>query len=211
MKLKYCGLHHADDVSAAAAGRSDYVGFVFAKSKRQVTRDSVAQWLASGQLGGKKAVALFVHEEPKVIAETVCGVAIDVIQCHGKENPETIQQVKEETGLPVWKAIHHSSDALSEMQRFDAVADGYVVDCNVADEWGGTGESFDWAHVPRYIEEGRRQGVPIFIAGGITPENIASLLAYDPDGIDVSSGIEKDGRKSLQRMRELESEMGMRA
>jgi phosphoribosylanthranilate isomerase len=70
-----------------------------------------------------------------------------------------------------------------------------------------TGVSFDWTYIPTYLNEGKKQGVPVFIAGGINPDNIEHVLDYQPDGIDVSSGIEENGRKSRKLIRQLEERM----
>ncbi|MED5075681.1 N-(5'-phosphoribosyl)anthranilate isomerase, partial [Anoxybacillus geothermalis] len=69
------------------------------------------------------------------------------------------------------------------------------------------GVAFDWEAVPRYLEEAARQGVPCFIAGGVTPDNIERLLLYRPDGIDISSGIETDGRKDPTKMKQIEEKI----
>jgi phosphoribosylanthranilate isomerase len=93
------------------------------------------------------------------------------------------------------------------MRQYAGVADGYVVDSRVSGAWGGTGVAFDWSNVPFYLEEAARQAVPCFIAGGITPENVERLLAYRPYGIDISSGIEENGEKSVEKMKEIEKKV----
>nr|WP_285874279.1 phosphoribosylanthranilate isomerase [Halalkalibacter oceani] len=206
--LKLCGNHSAEDTEIALMSGADYAGFVFAESKRQVTREQVKEWLASYH--GKKRpkiVALFVNAAAEQIAETVVELPIDIIQCHGAETPEKVKEIKKQTGLPVWKVIHHEDDALQKMKAYEGIVLGYVVDCKVGKQWGGTGVSFDWKYVPHYIAEGRRQKVPVLIAGGIRPENVGELMRYQPDGIDVSSGIEQDGRKSRVLVEQLVERM----
>lgn len=206
--LKLCGNHSAEDVDVAYQSSADYIGFVFAKSKRQVKREDVQKWMDQYEnRRGKKLVALFVHAETDEIIETIKGLPFDVIQCHGNELPEQVADIKERTGLSVWKVIHHSEEALRTMKEYEGTCDGYVIDCKVGNQWGGTGVSFDWEFVPLYIEEGKRQQVPVFIAGGINPDNIEELLAFNPDGVDLSSGIEENGQKSSKLVSQLEERM----
>lgn len=206
--LKICGNHSALDVQVSSESTADYIGFVFAKSKRQVTNAQMKKWLqAKKGATNKKLVALFVNAPLEQIKAAIEGIPFDVIQCHGDETPEQVAEVKEETGVKVWKVIHHNEQAISVMKTYEGIADGYVIDCKVGDQWGGTGVSFDWHFVPSYIHEGKRQGVPVFIAGGITPNNVRNLLDYRPDGIDLSSGIEENGMKSPRLVEQLEERM----
>ncbi|WP_088102202.1 phosphoribosylanthranilate isomerase [Halalkalibacter urbisdiaboli] len=204
--LKICGNHSKHDVHVALASGADYIGFVFAESKRKVTNNDLRNWL-QGERNGKKVVALFVNADADMISSSIKGVPVDIIQCHGAESVELVQDVKRKIALPVWKVIHHHEQALETMRSFTGVADGYIIDCKADGKWGGTGKSFDWSHVPAYVEEGRHQQVPVFIAGGVSPDNVEQLLAYQPDGIDLSSGIEQDGFKSASLVNELEERM----
>lgn len=206
--LKLCGNHSADDIKVSFNSSADYIGFVFAESKRKVERKQVVEWLDKQQSKGQKQlVALFVNASTADILSAIEGLPFDVIQCHGHESAEQIAEIKERTGLVVWKVIHHNEAALSLMQTYKGIADGYIVDCKVGNQWGGTGVSFDWRYAPSYINEGRVQQVPVFIAGGINPGNVEELLSFQPDGIDVSSGIEEDGKKSSELVRQLEERM----
>ncbi|WP_227936196.1 phosphoribosylanthranilate isomerase [Alkalihalobacillus deserti] len=205
--LKLCGNHSADDTVLALMSTTDYVGFVFAESKRQVTREQLKMWLINQEKKEKNFVALFVNETPEFIKAAIADLPIDIIQCHGNETVKQIAEIKKVTSLPVWKAIHHNNEALQEMKTYQGLVDGYIVDCKVGNQWGGTGVSFDWAYIPAYLNEGRKQEVPVFIAGGIRPDNIDRVLSYQPDGIDVSSGIEENGKKCNKLIRQLEERM----
>ncbi len=208
MKLKYCGLHSQEDVCMAAASSCHYLGFVFAESKRKVQVDVVANWIKKAKVHQQQTVALFVNENLQNIQQVMSIHSFDVIQLHGIETPCFANQLREETSAKVWKAIHHEEGSLDLMRSFNDCIDGYIVDCRSKRAWGGTGESFDWREVPRYLEEGQRQGVPVFIAGGVNPGNVSELASYKPDGIDVSSGIEIDGKKSAMQMSRLAKGVG---
>src|SRR5690625_2750674 len=182
--LKLCGNHSANDEKKSLQSTCEYIGFVFAKSKRQVTNEQVQLWLRQNPPNEtKRLVALFVNASIDEIEAAIFGLPIDIIQCHGNESVNELKLIKEKINKPIWKAIHHSDNSLDHMKSYAEVADGYVVDCKVGDQWGGTGVSFNWDYVPMYIEEGKRQRVPVFIAGGIHYKNVDKLLPYNPDGI----------------------------
>ncbi len=179
---------------------ADYVGFVFVKSKRQVTVTQMKNWLAQHPERTQKVVALFVNEHKQVIKDVVNEVNVDIIQCHGTESPDYIKELKKLVSCPVYKVIHVDNHTVENMRRYEGIADGFILDCKVKDAWGGTGESFDWSELPRFIKEGKNQGVYVFIAGGVRPDNVDDLVSYQPDGIDVSSGVETNGRKDKQKI-----------
>jgi phosphoribosylanthranilate isomerase len=205
--LKLCGNHSLEDTAHSLSSTADYIGFVFADSKRRVSRKQIQEWLTVHEKKEKKLVALFVNETAETIRTIISSLPIDIIQCHGNESAEEIDKIKRTTKLTVWKAIHHNEEALNLMKTYHGIADGFIVDCKVGNQWGGTGVSFDWTYIPTYLNEGKKQGVPVFIAGGINPDNIEHVLDYQPDGIDVSSGIEENGRKSRKLIRQLEERM----
>ncbi|KGA99137.1 N-(5'-phosphoribosyl)anthranilate isomerase [Alkalihalobacillus alcalophilus ATCC 27647 = CGMCC 1.3604] len=211
--LKLCGNHSQKDVFVTLKSKADYIGFVFAKSKRQVTINQVSEWLNTYQdlLTRKKIVALFVNETIEMILETIERLPIDVIQCHGNESVKDIARLKEKVDIPIWKVIHSGEGALAYMAAFSGLVDGFIIDCKFQGAWGGTGHSFDWSEIPAYQKEAKKQRVPLVIAGGINPNNIDELLRFQPDGIDVSSGIEENGEKSKRLVEQLVERMNQNA
>lgn len=209
LKLKYCGNHSLDDVRKTMSSRADYLGFIFTeKSRRAVTPVQAADWLEqAGPVAGKQIVGVFADNSTNFVSNTARSVHLDVIQLHGGENPEYAEAIRRNTGIRVWKVIHHSPSALNEMHLYEGCVDGYVIDTKVAGKLGGTGVAFDWGQVPLYMEEARRQGNMCFIAGGICPENVSDLLLYHPEGIDISSGIEKDFQKDKERIQKIEEKV----
>lgn len=209
LKLKYCGNHSLDDVRKTISSRADYLGFIFTeKSRRAVTPFQAADWLKqAGPGGSKKIVGVFADNSMDFVLNTARSVHLDVIQLHGSERPEYAAAVRRNTGIRVWKVIHHGPSAMNEMQLYEGCVDGYVIDTKVAGKLGGTGVAFDWRQVPLYTEEARRQGNVCLIAGGICPENISDLLRYHPEGIDISSGIEQDFHKDNERIRKIEEKV----
>ncbi|KGP73691.1 phosphoribosylanthranilate isomerase [Pontibacillus yanchengensis] len=199
--VKLCGNKSLEDFQKSQASGAPYLGVIFAESKRQVLPEHLASWLKQTTLNDDQStVGVFVKPTMNELETTLHLVDIDIIQLHGRETVVEILHIKEQFDLPVWKAIHHSDDAIEMMRLYQGVVDGFVVDAKVKGAWGGSGQQFDWNAVPAYIQEGRRQGVPCFIAGGITPENVKELYSYKPDGIDVSSGTETDGQKDVVKI-----------
>ncbi|RYM05399.1 phosphoribosylanthranilate isomerase [Sporolactobacillus sp. THM7-7] len=207
--LKYCGNRSLADLQVSLAGSADYIGLVFTRrSRRTVRADQVRAWLDHMAVPKDKAlVGVFADDPIEMIEDVVKSVPLQVIQLHGKETPRFLKQVKAKTGTTVWKALHHGPDTLRAMRQYHGIADGFVIDTKVRGALGGTGVSFDWKCVPNYTAEAARQRVLCFIAGGITAENIAHLLDYRPDGIDIASGIERNSRKSGELIRKIEEKV----
>lgn len=207
-QIKYCGNHSLGDLKNTIHSACEYVGFVFAESKRGVDPDQVTAWLKHVLPGENQSlVGLFVNPSIGDIHHVLSAVPLDIIQLHGAETRHQAEKIADISGLKVWKAIHHADNALEQMKHYESVCAGYVVDCKVQGQWGGTGQSFDWTFVPQYMAEAKRQGVPCFIAGGINSQNVEDLLQYAPEGIDLSSGIETDGQKDRHKIRQIEEKM----
>lgn len=206
MKIKFCGLRRPEDIEYANQTRPDYIGFVFAKSKRQVSPELAGQ-LGLGLAEGIKKVGVFVNAPLEEILEAVRQAKLDVVQLHGDEGPEEIRAVKEMlvgvgTGtigrIPeIWKAVRTTDAAVL------LAADGLEVDRLLLDAFtpgmaGGTGVVADWNMI-RSVK--RQLAKPFFLAGGLNAGNLEEAIrAVEPYGIDLSSGIETDGFKDLSKM-----------
>ncbi|PSL50501.1 phosphoribosylanthranilate isomerase [Salsuginibacillus halophilus] len=204
--FKMCGLMQEDDVLQAVSHNADLLGFVFADSRRQVKKEDVRLWLQKAP--SVSACGLFVNPTLEEVEQVLKTVPLQIVQLHGTESPAFAAEVKA-LGVEVYKALHHRSetDARDVLAPFFGIADGFIIDTYSKNGWGGTGEQFDWEAVPCYRDEAKRFGVPLLIAGGITPENVDQLLTYHPPGIDVSSGIEENRMKSASRMKALEERL----
>jgi phosphoribosylanthranilate isomerase len=187
-KIKLCGLSRPCDVEAANALKPDYIGFVFApESRRHVTPRQAAELkgLLSPEIA---AVGVFAGEAPETVAELLNGGVIDIAQLHGDETEDDIRRLRQLTDRPLIRAfrIRRAQDA--------AMAEASSADVVLLDSGAGTGRAFDWQLVQRI----RR---PYFLAGGLDPENVESAVKLlRPFAVDVSSGIETDGRKDRRKM-----------
>ncbi len=208
-ELKLCGNRSLEDWESVRVSGVPYAGFIFANSVRRVTDEQVKGWLSDyPPLNDTKIVGVFVNPELEELAQTVSEVPLDILQLHGNETPAFAAKIKQMTGKTIWKVIHHGKRSLDEMKRYEGIADGYIVDTKLPGQWGGTGKRFDWDSIPSYQAEAAEQRVPLFVAGGVKPDNVQELISYHPDGIDVSSGIETNDRKDKTKMNTIIERLG---
>jgi phosphoribosylanthranilate isomerase len=187
---KICGLTQPSDVYNVAKAGATYCGFVFfEKSPRNVTLEQAAAMAIEAPLGLAK-VALTVNADDAFLDALTAKVPLDMLQLHGSETPERVQEVKARYGLPVMKAVGIAdAEDLPALDAYMQVADQILVDAKPpknADLPGGNGLTFDWRLIA-----GRRWIVPWMLAGGLTPENVAQAVKMTGvRQLDVSSGVE---------------------
>lgn len=188
--VKICGLTTTDDVAAVAAAGARYAGLVFfAKSPRHLEIDQ-ARSLALEIPEGVAKVALTVNADDATLDAITAQVPLDMLQLHGKESVERVQEVRARYGLPVMKAIGIADEAdLAQISTYTQVADQLLIDAKPpkhADLPGGNGLAFDWR-----LLAGRRWATPWMLAGGLNPENVAEAIHLTgATQVDVSSGVE---------------------
>ena len=206
-EIKFCGLATPDDIIAALDLSADYIGLVFfPKSPRHLSVERAAV-LANQARGRSRIVALVVDADNDLIDTLMQQVRPDFLQLHGHETDRRIQEIKHRTGCPVIKAIGVQSvqdikDALRlplDMKKGDLLLfDAKPANTGNTSLPGGNGIAFDWDYL-------RTAPLPekYMLAGGLTPENVATALAQTGAPVlDVSSGIEDSpGHKNPERMR----------
>lgn len=194
MKIKICGLQRKEDILYANMCMPDYIGFVFAKSRRRVTKEQ-AQGLRRELLDGIIPVGVFVNAPADEIAELVRERIIDIAQLHGDETEEYIVRLR--SLVPHVKIIKAVRVACAEDVRGceETNADYLLFDAYTGKERGGTGRTFDWELV-RGVKK------PYFLAGGVRVENIGNASGMSGlYAVDVSSAVETDGYKDEEKMR----------
>lgn len=187
-RIKLCGLSRPCDIEAANLLKPDYVGFVFAtKSKRCVTPRQAGE-LKRLLTPGILAVGVFVDEVPETIAGLLNAGVIDMAQLHGGEGESDIRRLRSLTDRPIVQAFRiQTAQDVAAAQRTSA-------DYLLVDSGAGTGTTFDWNLVSGLTR-------PYFLAGGLDPGNVAQAVnRLHPFAVDVSSGIESDGRKDPEKM-----------
>ncbi len=209
-KVKMCGLYRDEDIQAANLVHPDYVGFVFyKKSHRNVDIDTALR--LKGKLDTSiKAVGVFVNEDISFIKELIDKKIIDMLQLHGNEDESYILKLRNIIDNPdvqiIKAAIIKSEDdfskypdlikkSISESSSVPDCVNNYSADYYLLDSGMGSGSSFNWDLITDTNK-------PIFLAGGLDCENISEALKkVKPYAVDVSSGIETDKVKDLEKMR----------
>lgn len=193
-RVKVCGVCSADDAARAVAAGADAIGVVLADSPRRLTVQEAEVVLAAlPPLTAR--IGVFVDAEPWAVAEAVERLRLSAVQLSGTESPEYCAEMP----VPVIKAFH-VGDAfdLEEVGRYTGAIAAALLDTAVADLAGGTGRAFRWDAVT-----GRPEGLPIVVAGGLTPENVGEAIgALRPYAVDVSTGVEAVTRVKDPRLLE---------
>ena len=201
-KVKMCGISKVETIPAIIDAKPDYMGLVFAPSKRQVTVDQAKtlveelhkQYAVRYNSKTIKTVGVFVNETIENLLKIAEEVKLDVIQLHGDEDESFIQILKEQSNVEVWKAVQVRSAADAE-KWIDSSADMLLFDAYHKDERGGTGEVFDWSSLDEFER-------PFMLAGGIDSTNVArAIRTVRPYGLDISSGTETEGVKDNEKMK----------
>jgi phosphoribosylanthranilate isomerase len=207
-RIKICGLRDADTIRAMDGLPVDEVGFVFAKSKRQVTPEAAASLVQQvSELRGAgdrmpRAVGVFVDPSIEQVREVLAGVRLGVVQLHGQESPEQCRSIRESLGVQVWKVFAIRGGGV-EAAAADLLAPytGSIDAAMIDTAGGGTGSAFDWTIVDAYKAAAEEIGVPLYVAGGLHADNVQELVrGYRPDGVDVSSGVETEGMKDIAKI-----------
>ena len=207
-KVKMCGISKVETIPAVVEAKPDYMGLVFAPSKRQVTVEQAKTLVEElhkvyvKKYGSDteqdkddtiKTVGVFVNETVDNLVTIANEVNLDAVQLHGDEDETFIQSLKERTNVEVWKAVQIRTAADAE-KWIDSSADMLLFDAYHKDERGGTGEVFDWSSLDAFER-------PFMLAGGIDSTNVArAIRTVRPYGIDISSGIETNGVKDDEKI-----------
>lgn len=186
-KVKICGITSDNDIDIVNALLPDYVGFIFCESKRQVPL-SMAKALSYTLNSKIKKVGVFVNEKRDTIKKIVKECGLDIIQLHGDEKPMDCFF----DGCSVWKAIRIKDAIDLDKMRFYTV-DRFLLDTYTKDVYGGSGRTFDLSLI-RLLKNKNE----IMLSGGLTIRNVeAAVKTVNPYAVDVSSGVEIDGKKDF--------------
>mgnify|MGYP000905131526 CR=1 FL=1 len=193
MHVKMCGMKTVAAACAAEAAGADYIGFVFSEKSRRYSPPETARAVVRA-LHRVKTVGVFVDAPMAEVNAIAARVGLDYVQLHGHETAEMAMRAER----PVIKAYRYGDDFNADAANAYP-ADIILVDRYVEGTAGGTGMTFDWREAARAIA---RITKPVFIAGGITAENVGTAVAiFHPFGVDVSGGLEEDGEKSEGKIR----------
>ena len=183
-KVKICGLSTKGAVETAVSAGADYIGFVFAPSKRQVTLEQAAELAKLIPVNVKK-VGVFVSPSRAQLLEVIDKVGLDLVQVHGQVADDLFAD------LPCFSIQAVQVDGNGHVPS--SQTDYLLFDAPVA----GSGQTFDWGQL-----DTTELSQPFFIAGGLNEDNVVEAIQhFTPYAVDVSSGVESNGQKDHEKIR----------
>ncbi len=192
MLVKICGNTTVEAAQEAVRSGADFIGLVFAPSKRQLTPEKAAE-ISAALPSTVNKVGVFVNETKEAITRMADEVGLDIIQLHGDEPPS----FAEELAYPVIKAFAMTQATPEAIAAYPC--DYYLLDSGTGPYRGGNGTTFDWNQLTdTYLDPNK-----VILAGGLTPENVQSAISIaKPAGVDVSSGVETNGQKDHAKIKQ---------
>ena len=201
-RVKICGITELRHARAAIDAGADFIGLVFAPSPRQVTPEKAREIATFSKKNGVPVVGVFVNMLAAEVNRTASDCGLDLIQLSGGETLEYCKQIEK----PLIKAVHiqkgwQEDDLTRSLEGVErdlhTRSPIYLLDTMSKHKYGGTGYTFDWSIAENNIKRFR-----LMIAGGLTPENVGHLISHlNPWGVDVSSGVETNGIKDINKIK----------
>jgi phosphoribosylanthranilate isomerase len=195
VKVKICGITSAADAEAAVEAGADALGLMFYPGSPRYIPLERAQELARRLPPHVMRTGVFADPNPADVVAAIQLCQLNLLQFHGAEPPEFCLQF----GLMTMKAFRiRNADSLLPMSAYHT--DAFLLDSHAAGQPGGSGETFNWD----LALAAKKFGKPIFLAGGLTPQNVAEAARkVEPFGVDVSSGVEQSpGKKDAKKMQD---------
>ncbi|MBX5437068.1 MAG: phosphoribosylanthranilate isomerase [Alicyclobacillaceae bacterium] len=222
--LKICGLRPGDDTGFTAHPVVRYVGVVLVPASRRFVPPAAARAITGALADGCRAIGVSVDADEAWLVDALEAAGLHGVQLHGAESPALCERLKAR-GYIVWRALPVAEDRAGvpsvarQLALYADVVDAILLDAAppkgaARGVTGGHGRPFDWSLLPEIVEAagGRAKLPALWVAGGLTPANVPALFrVFRPDGVDVSSGVEENGRKSpalIQAMIEVVSGHG---
>ncbi len=205
--IKICATTNLDDALASIDAGASALGFILTASPRRITVESAAAIIAALPPSVEK-IGVVVNETPQRLAELANHIGLTGLQLHGDEPPGQLPEYRRALGLrKIIKTLQArellaAPGTLDDYLRNSKSIDGILLDSGSPTARGGTGQTFDWnAALP--IVERIKQVLPVVIAGGLNPDNVADAIRlFDPCGVDVVSGVElSPGKKDAAKLR----------
>lgn len=193
VKIKICGLKRLEDIEIVNRHKPDYIGFVFADSKRKVSHD-LARQMKENLDSNIVSVGVFVDASADEILGLFDDGTIDIAQLHGSESEEFIKNLKDKTDnqLKIINAIEMNE--CIDLKKYDNSEADYLL----LDSGKGSGKTFDWKLIRNDLKK------EFFLAGGLTSSNVAQAIEeFKPYAVDLSSSLETDGFKDENKIKEI--------
>jgi phosphoribosylanthranilate isomerase len=195
VKVKICGITNWTDARRAVEAGASFLGFNFYPPSPRYIKPAAARRIVRRLPKSISVVGVFVNETEDSMLSTAHKVGLDYLQLHGDESPEVVGRLKRK--VPVIKAIRVRGTFRSTQLASYNRASALLLDGFDSKQYGGTGKTFDWK-----LTRGANRRARIFLAGGLTPENVAAAIrTANPYAVDVCSGVEaRPGRKDPARL-----------
>ena len=193
-QVKICGLTSVAEAQAAAEAGADMIGLMFYDGSPRHVSQATAEEIARALPPFVLRVGVFINPDEALVTRAIAGCGLNLLQFHGDEESDFCTQF----GLMSMKAIRvRDAESLNQLEKFHT--DAFLLDAYSQAGLGGTGEKFNWD----LAVEARKFGKPIFLAGGLTPENVGDAVKQvRPFAVDVSSGVESaPGKKDAAKVR----------
>ncbi|MBN1855336.1 MAG: phosphoribosylanthranilate isomerase [Dehalococcoidia bacterium] len=212
LTVKICGLTEESHLLAVAAAGADYAGLVFAESRRRVSPQRAREItrVLDAMSARPKVVGVFVNSPLRFVNDTAELCGLDFVQLSGDETAEYCSGVER----PIIRSVHVSTlTTIEDIERIVTAqqdartgsADIFLLDTGGKGVYGGTGRTFDWALARAVLSHH-----PFMVAGGLSPDNVGRLVReVNPAGVDVSSGVERNGIKDESLIRAFVDEARM--
>jgi phosphoribosylanthranilate isomerase len=207
--IKICGIRNHQLLRALKGIEIDSFGFVFAASKRQVSAEVAASIIAeirSEFATPPKCVGVFRNQTETELGVILTTVPLDIAQLHGDEPPELCEYIRRTFNIPVMKAFSLQDgsspiDIIQAAMPYVGSIDLMLIDTHDPTYGGGSGKTFRWEVIDDIKAWCASVDIPLYVAGGLQPDNVAQLLQqHKPYGVDVSSGVETAGEKDLLKI-----------
>ncbi len=206
--IKICATTNLDDALASLDAGANALGFILTSSARQVTPVQAAKIIASLPPSVEK-IGVVVNESPEFLKHLAETTGLTGLQLHGDEPPDQLPEYRRALGLRKLIKTLQARELLADPTKLDAYLaqrasfDAILLDSGSPAARGGTGQTFDWQAVLPVVARLKSANVPVIIAGGLTPANVADAIRlFDPCGIDVVSGVElSTGHKDPANLR----------
>ncbi|OYD09712.1 phosphoribosylanthranilate isomerase [Paludifilum halophilum] len=204
--VKLCGMRRMEDIHALTGLDLDAAGLILVPGRKRTVSPGPAREMVTRLPEGVRSVGVMMDPRREEVEYWLSRVPFDMIQLHGDESPAFCRWVKETTGVSLIKVIHIGEDGDRKLypEAYAPWTDAILLDSASRGKRGGTGLTFPWNQVSEIRRRWERFGVPVWVAGGIRPDNVGKLMdRCGPEGVDASSGVETGGRKDRRKMKAL--------
>ncbi len=202
MWIKICGITSLEAAKACAEAGVDAVGFVFAESRRKITVEEAGNIIERLPRGLKK-VGVFVNESEQKVSWIQNYLGLDLLQFHGAEGPSYCSRF---SGKAIKAFSADPERGFSDIKAYRGKIMACLIDSYLPGQLGGTGVTWDWKSFKPF----QAGVIPCWLiaAGGLNPGNVyEALQSIRPEGVDVSSGVEKEGEKDINLIKQFVNEV----